>query len=801
MRHVLPMLMAAALGVALSLTAWSVVSHWEDRAAEKELSEIIQRRVNIVQHGIDEYLSKLIALRALFESSDREVSRNEFEAFAGRLLQGQTAIQSMSWIPRVTREERPAVEAAARADGLTGYHIKFVAGNNQLLPALEHDEYFPIYYSTEKPRTSPVYGIDLRSEPMRRRTLERSRDADVIAASENFQLHTGTGNRYGFFLVLPVYRRGLAHDGEEERQRHLIGFVQGAFQTAVMIDTILLKSTLPRGLDHYLFAAGADANALPISVHESRLRTGPAEAKPLGALTAGPHWTDTLKAGDGRWTLVTVATPVALVDGSHARAWTVLIAGLLLSAAVAASMWSSARYALRLLQANEQISALAQKDALTDLANRRAFFDRLTACFAACGRGASPFAVLYFDLDHFKDVNDTLGHPAGDELLRQVARRLEGLVRASDLVARFGGDEFAVLQTEVGEATAAGTLAAKIVDTLAAPYRIGTNEVRVTASLGISFYSAELAGPEAVMIQADLALYRAKEDGRNCYRFHSGNLDLEVRERVSVGDELHLALGRGELELHYQPQVEIASGRVVGLEALVRWNHPTRGLVLPSVFIPIAERMGTIVPLGQWVFEEACRQMKLWADEGIAPQVVAVNFSAAQCKRSEVDRTIADSLTRWGIRPGAMEVELTESVLMDVAENNNDVLDRLRQLGVRLAIDDFGTGYSSLRYLTIYNVYRLKIAQELIFGVTSDSRNATVVRTAIRLARDLGLECVAEGVETAAQATFLVAAGCVYAQGYYFSRPLNREQTTELLRRRTVSAPAPHRAGELMIAS
>jgi diguanylate cyclase (GGDEF)-like protein len=440
------------------------------------------------------------------------------------------------------------------------------------------------------------------------------------------------------------------------------------------------------------------------------------------------------------------------------------------------------RYASRLLAANERVSELASSDPLTMLANRRFFVERLDAAFASARQGASPFAVIFFDLDNFKDINDTLGHPTGDALLRQVGARIGTTLRETDLFARFGGDEFAVLSGNAANLAAPGNLASRIVMLFAAPFVIEGNEVHITASIGISRYAPELAGPQAMMMQADLALYRAKEDGRNCFRFHSAELDQQVHDRMAVADELRGALERGELSLHYQPQVELVSGRIVGLEALMRWNHPTRGFIPPSLFIPIAERTGCILALGRWALEEACRQMAQWQGQGIAPDVLAVNFSALQFKgSSELDREIAETLAKWGIEPSRMEVELTESVLMEVTQQHNDCLGRLQKLGVRIAIDDFGTGYSSLNYLTTYPVNRLKIAQQLVFRVDSDARNATVVRAAIRLAHDLGIECIAEGVETQAQAKFLMSAGCERGQGYFFSRPVDASRATALL--------------------
>lgn len=420
---------------------------------------------------------------------------------------------------------------------------------------------------------------------------------------------------------------------------------------------------------------------------------------------------------------------------------------------------------------------------LTKLFNRRAFFDGLGEAFGNARRDGDTFSVLYFDLDHFKDVNDTLGHAFGDELLRQVADRLRTTARRTDLVARFGGDEFAVIEREVFETEPADALAEKIRVALAAPYEINGAVVHVSASIGIACYAPDLVSADALIVQADLALYRAKEDGRNCCRCYSPQLSQQVDEHVTIGDELRGAVARGELSLHYQPQVELPTGRIIGLEALLRWHHPTRGLVSPALFIPIAERSGSILQLGQWAFDQACRQYRIWEEAGIAPEVLAVNFSAVQFKAGAgIESAIAESLNRWRITPRCIEVELTETVLMEVGEQHNDILQRLRQSGLRIALDDFGTGYSSLSYLTTYTVNRLKIAQQLVLGVSTEPRNAAVVRTAIRLASELGIECIAEGVETEAQAKFLIAAGCDQAQGYHFSRPVTAKRATALLR-------------------
>jgi diguanylate cyclase (GGDEF)-like protein/PAS domain S-box-containing protein len=445
----------------------------------------------------------------------------------------------------------------------------------------------------------------------------------------------------------------------------------------------------------------------------------------------------------------------------------------------------------------ERIAYLARHDALTGLANRTAFVEQLEEVFAVARRGGPGFAVHYFDLDHFKDFNDAFGHAKGDLLLKSVGERLAGMLREADIVARvniarFGGDEFAILQTGVSEPADAGALAARINRVVAQPYSIADEKFHITASIGISLYDARIAKADEMLSQADLALYRAKDEGRNQFRFHSQDLDQTVRDRVAITEELRGALDRGELELFFQPQIEIPSNRIVGLEALARWNHPTRGAVPPDLFIGVAEKSGLIVALGHWVMDRACQQLHQWTTEGIAPPRLSFNVSAAQIKLvPHFDRDVAETLRKWDVDPARVEIEITESILVETTTAHSDIFARLHELGIGLAIDDFGTGYSSLEYLRLYPVNRLKIAQQFVRGMP-DSGNAAIIRAMIGLAREFGIAVVAEGVETAAQLQFLLAAGCHEIQGHYFSPPVAAAPAGEILREgkieRTVAA-------------
>ena len=433
-----------------------------------------------------------------------------------------------------------------------------------------------------------------------------------------------------------------------------------------------------------------------------------------------------------------------------------------------------------------KMALLARTDALTGLANRATFLDRLGLALAASHRGDTPFAVHYVDLDNFKDVNDSLGHHTGDVLLKTVAQRMTSAVRENDLVSRFGGDEFAILQSDVTDPSTAGTLAAKIRALLAEPYTIDGNVLRITATMGIALYAPEVENPAEILGQADRALYRAKEEGRDRYRFHSQELDAIVHERVSIAEELRAGIDRNELELYYQPQVTVATGDIVGVEALVRWNHPRLGQLTPGAFLPAAERTGVIVPLGAWVLDKACQQFRQWRDQGVEPPVISVNLSGSQLKLGrDFYRDVQTTLDKWGLSPRDLEFDVPEAVLSDAFGANPDVLQKLHTLGVRIAIDDFGAEYTSIGRLKAYQIKRLKIAPQLIRSMTFNAADAGAVRLMLHLASQLGIEIIAKSVETEEQQAFLLStAEGANAQGFFYSKPLPAEQATDFLRQK-----------------
>jgi len=423
-------------------------------------------------------------------------------------------------------------------------------------------------------------------------------------------------------------------------------------------------------------------------------------------------------------------------------------------------------------QSQAQLAHLAHHDPLTDLPNRLLFHDRLGHALSRADRDGSQLAVLFIDLDRFKHINDSLGHLAGDGLLQEVARRLTGAVRKEDTVARMGGDEFTLLLEDLRRPEDAAVLARKLLEALGDPYAIAGRELFVTASVGISLYPRDGRSAEELVRNADAAMYQAKDAGRNGYHFYTPELTAAALQRVHLEADLRRALGRGELVVHYQPQIELGSGRLIGAEALVRWRHPEQGLIAPDRFIHLAEDTGLIIELGELVLRAACRQAMDWLASGVPIERIAVNVSAQQVQRSDFVGTVRDVLADTGLPPRHLELEVTETFIMGQAEEGIRALHQLREMGVRLAVDDFGTGYSSLGYLKRLPIHMLKIDRSFVSELHGDSEDLAIAKAVIALGRTLGLQVIAEGVEHDDQAGLLLAEGCHYAQGYLFGRPL-----------------------------
>jgi diguanylate cyclase (GGDEF)-like protein len=895
-RPPLPGIAVAVIGFVLSCSGSFMVSNWEDRLAVQEFNMRANSHALLLQNGIQEYMGDIEALRALFESSDH-VSRREFATFSKFLLRGQTAMLAVSWIPRITQDQREAHELVAAGEGLRGYRIKSRAS------AAEAGEYFPIFYSSNDALDSSVYGLDLNDGGMRQQTLERARDEDRIAATPNFTLQSGVvGDRNGFFVVLPVYRPGLPHDTLEERRRNLLGFVQGVFQIGVMIETILDKTTIPAGLDLSFFAADSGGGAPLIYFHSSRTRKVATGPTPQAELMSRLHWSGALMAGDSRWTFLAASAPGGAGATSRLSSWMVLIGGLSITMVLVAYFGESSRHAGRLEASNRRldqanarfdaalnnmsqglvmfdaaerllvcndryiemyglsrdivkpgcslvellrhrvltghlmrdpeqyraellaalakgevtslvvdtadrrdisvtsspmtgggwvathediterrraeakISYMAHHDGLTKLPNRLLFHDELQQALARAKRGEQ-LAVLCLDLDHFKGVNDTLGHPVGDLLLGAVADRLRGCIRDTDVVARLGGDEFAIVQTGACQPTDATALASRLIEAVSAPYELDDHQVVVGLSIGIAVAPNDGLDANQLLKNADMALNRAKTDGRRTYRFFEPEMDARMQTRRTLELDLRRAIANSEFELFYQPLIDIETEHVSGFEALIRWRHPQRGVISPADFIALAEETGLIVPMGDWVLHQACAEAATWP----AHLKIAVNISPVQFKGNKLLATVISALATSRLASDRLELEITESVLLQDSEGTLDMLHRLRELGVRISMDDFGTGYSSLSYLRKFPFDKIKIDQSFIRDMSGREDSLAIVRAVAAMGTSLGMATTAEGVETLEQFKQLKLEGCTEVQGYLFSPPRPASEVKAIL--------------------
>jgi len=896
-RHVAPILALAIVGIAVSVTVWGVTVASENRTLVQEFSGRANNQAAALQNGVNGYLDKLYAVRALFDSSNQPITRKEFEGFSNSLLAGHAAILNIGWIPRVKNEDRAAHELAAVHDGLLDYHIRAIAPDGTLPVSPKREEYFPKFYSTE-PRTSRVYGLDNNDGGVREQVIAHIRDADVLSSSPPLVLHIGRGDRRGFWAGLPVYARGSPHKTVEDRRRNLLGIIQGVFQIGVMTDTIAAGIKSPTRL--YLFAPKAALSDPPI-YFTSRLANGSMGPRSQAELAAGMHRSFPLDFGDVQWTLVVTPEAANLMSTGHILSSILLTCGLLLSAGLTVFFRTARRYArnveiakntleitndklgkqkimldaalenmsqglcmfdadgcillfntryanmmglsadslkskslldliklrkaageftgnpeeffarvvaaarqgkfntrvietsakraLRVIEqpkqdggwvstleditewrkTQAQISHMAHHDALTGLANRTQLVEKLNDALAVLTLQNPGIAVHFIDLDRFKSVNDTLGHDGGDFLLKTVAQRLRSVTRIDDVVARIGGDEFVVLQTGVSVKDQAEDFANRLISAATAPINFSGQAIVATVSIGIALAPADGTNPERLLKSADLALYKAKAEGRNCVRFFVAEMDTELQARFKLEKMVRDAVLHDRFELHYQPLFEISKRRLIGFEALIRLPAEDGTLIPPLVFIPLAEDLGLIDKIGEWVLKEACRTAATWPEY----LTVAVNLSPAQFLTGGISDVVAAALRDAGLAAHRLELEITETLLLGNSEATMAELRKLKAMGVAIVMDDFGTGYSSLSYLWRFPFDKIKIDRSFMKAFDGSGRDAkTVVKTIIALGRELNMRVTVEGVETAGQADFLDRADGDQAQGFYFGRPL-----------------------------
>ena len=761
-----PALVAVGVGLLFSVVGAAAVARWEDRVNRIEFENAAETEAIVMQNGMGEYISRLLALRTLFESTNDEVTRSEFETFSVRLFERHPGMLRIAWLPRVNRKERAEYEAAAITDGVSGYRIKSLQGEG-FATAPQSNEYFPVFYSTQ-PKTSSVYGMDYATVPERNAVLERARDSDRVAAIRTRLFEPREGGRLPDVLVaVPVYAKGTSRDTVADRRRNLSGFVVGIFDLPLLIQSIRVTTGASSAVSMNVYPPFT-AQIVSLEQMLPDYSSSPTAPQSMRDVARALHWSGSLQVGDTDWQVRAGPTAGGPLETPYDRAGAVLIVGMLLTLSLSTYLMLASRNSRRLSLANRRVLELAQTDILTGLPNRAFFLTRLDEMNSQLGVRGLPFSILMLDLDRFKNVNDSLGHGAGDALLRQVAQRLKSAMRKSDVLARLGGDEFAIIQEAGADQRACSTeLAARIAKLLTEPFLLPGHRVEIGTSIGIAIAPDHGTDQEQLLKKADLALYRSKSAGRNCFTVYDEAMSAELEARNTLEGDLRDAIARCQLEVHYQPFIDALSGARRGFEALVRWRHPTRGLIPPDQFILLAEETGLIVPLGEFVLRRACADAAGWPSD----LAVAVNLSPIQFKEAELFEVICAALADSGLPPHRLEIEITESVLLERGSENHAFMERLKHLGIELALDDFGTGYSSLSYLTAFPFDKIKIDKSFIRNLTHEPRSSAIISSIVTLARGLDMSVTAEGVETREEYERLKALGVNFAQGYLFGRP------------------------------
>ncbi len=792
-----PAALAACIGVAVSLTAFESLRRSAEDRFKDSLAAQAELRARDIQGVLGRYEGTIEGFAASFPYA--EINRERFQAYARDVFLAShllgSGFQNVSWEPRVTAAGRASFEAAARAEGFADYRIIEPAPKGGFIPAGARDEYFPIRYFAPANVKAP-FGFDLLSESDRADTVRRATARDMPSATPPIRYYMGGR---GCLIFVPVFASPLGAAATRLGEAEPVGMLAFRLLTSPALDAITeAVQATSRGLEMYVLDDGAAPRDRVFYYRAADKSRASAEEIDESSILKAPYAGSSFNFAGRDWTVIVRPTPELAARAYATAGWPELALGLALTALLTFYL-ARGRYGADRLKAlasslqreigerkraEQETIHSARHDFLTGLPNRMMFLERLRQEIARVKRGESKFAVLYLDLDHFKEVNDTLGHQIGDELLKAVAERFTQGVRDTDTVARLGGDEFAVIQTALRDPADAALLAAKLLGSLAGTFQLGAHETHIDASVGIAIYAGGTGGEQETLAHADLAMYKAKGEGGGRFCFHLPEMDDEVRARAALVEDLRGGLKRGELAVRCQPQVDLASGAIVGIECLLRWQHPTRGLLPPSLFIAEAERSGLILDLDAWMLEEACRFGRHWVDEGIAPRVLSVNVSSSVLKRGALYVDILEAaLARTGFPAQRLELEITETVFMETTQAHRDILSRLGEIGVRIAIDDFGTGYSSLEYLRAFPVDRIKIAQVFVASVPADPSNSAIVEAIINLATALRIPLVAEGVETGAQLEFLRTRGCAEGQGGYFSKPVALADASAMVRR------------------
>jgi len=765
-------------GLVLSaIAAWFVHLHVAQEARLRFDGDAreLQRRI---ENEIRSYEEVLVGLRALFAARD-DVSRTEFRRYVEglELSRRYPGFQALNFARLVKKAQLPGFEGQVRKDGFPDFTVR---------PAGERDEYQVIVYIEPMEKNRASFGLDIDANPAVAQAKVLVRDTGEIVTSGRLVRIEGPDQQpvVALAMRLGVYRNATPNETAEERRAAFIGSVGAGYRLRDMMRGAVDFERFGH-VRYRLYDRGPVASPVPSdSLGPDRLLFDSRELAPRGIAASYDDVEGQpllARAIDfpvgGRLWEVQFTRPAQLLGVERAMPFMALLVGVLASALLFRlylQLTGSTR------RAEASLSHLATHDPLTGLPNRLLFTSRLAE---ALGRIHSGLAVLLVDLDRFKNVNDALGHGAGDAVLKACAERLRRTLRDTDLVSHLSGDEFAVLVDPCAQPSAAIAVARKILEALERPLLVQGQEIVPTASIGIAIYGDDGLDVETLLKDAEVAMFRAKENGRNSYQFYTATMNPHSLQRLSLEAALRRGLERAEFELHYQPRIDLRSGEAIGAEALLRWRHPELGMVPPAQFIPIAEETGLIEPIGAWVLREACLQARQWREAGLDGVRVAVNLSARQFRNQSLARDVRRCLDATGVDARLIELELTESMVMHDPEQAVRTLNDLKSMGLSLSIDDFGTGYSSLAYLKRFPIDNLKIDRSFVKGLPGDTEDVAIVASVMALARSLGLRVVAEGVETTEQQEHLKAAGCDEMQGYLASKPLPAQDAQRFLTR------------------
>ena len=745
--------LAACLGATISLAVFIVAYHWENTLADVKFQQVAEQQKQTLNADLRYAIDYLSTLQAFYEKPERPPTRTEFQAFAQDIRSRLPGLRDTGWARRVARAEREDFERAHRAEGFPDFEIWQRGPDGGRVRAADRDEYWVVLYADPANLTTKTLGFDLASDPVRADAIRRAVAAGRPAATAPMNLVT-YGN--GFMAYTPVYPKGSENS---DSKRTPEGVMLGVFETAAMISDTLGPARRTVALNASFFRTDAGPGTAAFYSYAGLPATAGSAPPKLANLLDGRHWQGAVQLADQEWGVVFTPAAPGLPLSLHWQSLTLLLAGAMVTAV-------SAQYLRKILLAQERIRYMARHDVLTGLVNRNEFADHVKAACLAEPAGAEA-ALLCIDLDFFKTVNDTLGHPVGDRLLCGVAERMRAVAGPRDCVARLGGDEFALLQIGGPQPERSRSLARKLIETLSRPFVFDGHTIRIGASVGVALIPVDGREIDALMRKGDMALYRAKAQGKGQTCFFVAEMDLAWQARHQLEADLREALGRGEFELHYQPLYSIGAEQVIAMEALIRWNHPSRGQVQPTVFIRLAEELGLIRAIGAWMIREACADASRWPRE-IA---VAVNVSAAQFKGGDLVEIVDAACRETGLAPSRLQLEITERALLGDAGVVLATLRGLQALGARIVLDEFGTGYSTLNYLRQFPFDKLKIDKTFIEEVNAAGNGFAILETVAKLAAQLGIRTTAEGIETSDQEDAVRGMGYDEIQGYRVGSP------------------------------